>query len=139
MTVARDDLRGDRLDGEAELLRDMLLDPRIDVGEGADRPRDGAGRDLGARRDQPGAVAGEGRVVAGQLDAEGRGLGMDAVAAADGQRVLVLQRALLQRGQQPVEVAQQDVGGLGELDGEAWCRARPTRSCPGARSATAGR
>ena len=39
---------------------DVLLDPRIDVGEGADRPRNGAGRDLGARRDQPGAIAGEG-------------------------------------------------------------------------------
>ncbi len=45
---------------------------------------DGAGRDLGPRCDQPGAVAGEGGVVAGQLHAEGRGLGMDAVAAADG-------------------------------------------------------
>ena len=100
------------------LLRHVLLDPRIDVGEGAHRPGDGAGRDLGARRHQPGAVAGEGGVVAGQLDAEGRGLGMDGVAAADGERVLVLQRALLQRRQQPVDVGDQDVGGLGELDGE---------------------
>ena len=104
---------------EAELLGDVLLDPRIDVGEGPDRPRNGAGRDLGARRDQPGAIAGEGRIVAGQLDAERRGLGMDAVAAADGKRVLVLQRALPERGEQAVDVAQQDVGGLGELDGEA--------------------
>src|SRR6266545_3159078 len=87
MEVARDHLRGDRLDSKAELLGDVLFDPRIDVGEGADRPRNGAGRDLGARRDQPGAIAGEGRIVAGQLDAESRGLRMDAVAAADGKRV----------------------------------------------------
>ena len=44
---------------------------------------------------------------------------MDAVAAADGRRVPVLQCALLQRGQQAVDVADQEVGGLGELDGEA--------------------
>ena len=117
--VARDDLGRHRLDGEAELLGDMLFDPRIDVGEGADRAGDGAGRDLGPRRHQPRAVAREGGVVAGELHAEGRGLGMDAVAAADGERVLVLQRALLQRRQQLVDVAEQDVGGLGELDGEA--------------------
>ena len=91
---------------------DMLLDPRIDVGEGADRAGDGAGRDLGARRHQPRAVADERGVVAGELDAEGRRLGMDAVAAADGERVLVLERALLQRRQQPVDVGEQDVGGL---------------------------
>ena len=72
------------------LLRDVLLDRGVDVGEGADRAGDGAGRDLGARRHQPRAVAGELGVVAGELEAEGRRLGMDAVAAADGQRVLVL-------------------------------------------------
>src|SRR5262245_31894864 len=81
--------------------------------------RAGTGRALGPARDQPGAVAGEGSVVAGQLDAERRGLGMDAVAAADGRRVLVLQRALLQRGQQPVDVSDQDVGRLGELHRKA--------------------
>jgi len=54
--VARDDLRGDRLDRKPELAGDVLLDPGIDIGKGAHRPRDGAGRDLGARCHQPGAV-----------------------------------------------------------------------------------
>ena len=38
-------------------LRHMRLDRRVDVGEGADRAGDRAGRDLGARRDQPRAFA----------------------------------------------------------------------------------
>ena len=46
VAVARDDLRRDRLDGEPHRLGDMRLDARIDLGEGADRAGDGAGRDL---------------------------------------------------------------------------------------------
>ncbi len=61
----------------------------------------------------------EGGVVAGELQAEGGGLGMDAVAAADGERVLVLEGAALQRGEQPVEIGQQDVARLLQLHGEA--------------------
>src|ERR1700741_1252187 len=45
------------VDGEAELFRDMRLHPRVDIGEGADRARDRAGRNVGARRNQPRAVA----------------------------------------------------------------------------------
>ncbi len=36
MPVARNDLGGDRLDRQPELGGDVFLDPRIDVGEGAD-------------------------------------------------------------------------------------------------------
>ena len=74
------------------------------MGEGADRAADGAGRDLGARLHQAGAVAGELGVVAGELEAEAGRLGMDAVAAADGQRVLVLEGAALERGQHRVDI-----------------------------------
>ena len=42
---------------------------------------------------------------------------MDAVAAADGDRVLVLEGAALQRGEQRVDVGEQEVGGAGELHG----------------------
>ena len=103
--VARDDLGRNRFDRQAELGGDMRFDLRVDVGEGADRAGDGAGGDLGPRRHQPLAVAVEGGVVPGELQAEGGRLGMDAVAAADGGGVLVLQRAALQRRQQPVESA----------------------------------
>jgi hypothetical protein len=44
---------------------------------------------------------------------------MDAVAAADGDRVLVLEGAFLQGGQQQVEVGQQQVGGPHQLHVQA--------------------
>ena len=118
MPVARDDLGRDRLDLQPQLVGDVLFDIGIDVGEGADGAGNGAGGDLRPCRHQPLAVAGEGGVVARQLEAEGRRLGMDAVAAADGRRVLVLDRAALQGGQQRVEIGQQQVGRLGHLDGQ---------------------
>ena len=44
---------------------------------------------------------------------------MDAVAAADAERVLVLEGAALQDGEQRIEVGEQDVGGLLQLHREA--------------------
>ena len=44
---------------------------------------------------------------------------MDAVAAADGDGVLVLEGAALERGEQRVDVGEQDVGGAHELHVEA--------------------
>src|SRR5580658_11288420 len=96
VAVARDDLGRDRLRRQAELLRDMLFDRRRDIGEGADGAGDGASRDVAARLLQPVPRALELRVVAGELQAEGRGLGMDAVTAADGERHLVLDGATLE-------------------------------------------
>ena len=101
------------------LLRDVCLDRRVDVGEGADRARNRAGRDLAARRGEALAVASELGLMPGELQPEGRRLGMDAVAAADRRRVFVLDRAPLQRRQQPVEIGEQEVGGLLQLHREA--------------------
>ena len=39
VAIARDHLGGDRLRRQPELRRDILLHPRIDMGEGADRRR----------------------------------------------------------------------------------------------------
>ena len=119
VTVARDHLGRDRLGLEAELLGDMGLDRRIDIGEGPDGTRDLAGRHLLARGDEAGPVAGKLGVVSGELEAEGRRLGMDAVAAPDRRRVFVLERAPLQRREQRVEIGEQDVGGLGQLHRQA--------------------
>ena len=44
---------------------------------------------------------------------------MDAVRAADGRRHLVLEGAALERGEQRVDVGDEDVGGAHELDVEA--------------------
>src|SRR6478672_8729599 len=65
------------------------------------------------------AGAGELRVGVGELQPERHRLGMDAVRAADGRRHLVLEGALLQRRQHLVDVADQKVGGPGELHVEA--------------------
>ncbi len=71
----------------------MLLDRGVDIGEGADGAGDGAGGDLGAGVDQARAAAVELGIEPRELEAEGGRLGMDAVAAADADRVLVLERA----------------------------------------------
>ena len=81
---------------QAELGRDMLFDRGRNVGEGADRAGNRAGGDVVARRDQPLAVAREFGIGLRELEAEGRRLGMDAVAAADGRRQLVLECAALE-------------------------------------------
>src|SRR5215831_14680141 len=81
VAVAWDHLRRNRLGLEAELLRDMRFDARIDIREGPDRAGNSAGRDLLTRRGEAGAVAREFGVVAGELQSELRRLSMDAVAA----------------------------------------------------------
>ena len=119
MAVAGNDLGRHRLDGEAELFRHMGLDPGVDIGEGADGARDGAGGDLGPRRCQPLAVPVKRRVMAGELDPEGGRLGVDGVAAADTESELMLPGAALQGGEQIVQAGEQDIGGAAELDGQA--------------------
>ncbi len=97
----------------------MLLDAGIHVGEGADRAGDGADGDLFAGADQSFAGALELGVVAGQLDPEGGGFGVDAVAAAHGRRQPVFQGAPLQRGQHQIDILDQEIGGLRQLHAEA--------------------
>ena len=87
-------------------------------------PRDRAGGDLGARRDQPRAAAGELGIGLRQLEAEGDRLGMDAVAAADRRRVLVLLGAAL---------AARRAAGRGRRAG---CRPRARAAPPGVVSST---
>ena len=56
--------------------------------------------------------------VARKLEAEGRGFGMDAVAAPDAGRCLVFLGPALQDLEQGIYVVEQDIAGLGQLDGE---------------------
>src|SRR3546814_3036950 len=88
----------------------MRLDARVDVGEGADRTRDGAGRDLGARGDQARLAARKFGIGLGELETEGDGFGVDAVAAADRRGQLVLVSAAPDRGEQRIEVGKQYIG-----------------------------
>src|SRR5690606_2305963 len=83
------------------------------------RAGDGAGGDFLARMDETRAATLELGIGLRELEAEGRRLGMDAVAAADGRRVFIFKGALLQRGENGVDVFQQKIGGADELHVEA--------------------
>ncbi len=89
------------------------------MGEGADRARDGAGSDLLAGAQHPLLGAGELGIGDCELEPEGGGLGMDAVAPADGERVLVLEGARFERGEQCVDIGDEDVCRLDQLHVEA--------------------
>src|SRR5436190_1314789 len=98
MTVSVDDLRRDRLDEEAEAAADLLLEIRRDGGVGADGAGDLADGDLLLCLRKAVDVAAHLVVPGGELEAEGGGLGVDAVAAAQAARVLVRLRADGERG-----------------------------------------
>src|ERR1700742_2573381 len=98
MAVPRDDLSRDRLDREVHFLRDIFFDARIVIGESADGAGNRAGRDLLAGLFQAFKRAGEFSVGGSEFDAEARWLGVDAVRAADGWRVLIFECAALERG-----------------------------------------
>ena len=97
----------------------MGFDSRVDVGERADRAGDRRGRNLLARRDEPGASALKLGMGVSELEAEGRRLGVDAMRAADGRGRLVLEGAALEGGQQRVDVGDEDVAGAPELHRKA--------------------
>ena len=119
MAVAGNDLGGYRLFGEAELARHIFLDPGIDIGEGPDRAGDGAGGDLGPGVEESLLGALEFGVERSELQPERGRLGVNPVAAADGERVLMLEGAALERLQQPLQVGMQDIAGARQLNGEA--------------------
>ena len=98
VAVARHDLRGDRLGAQAQALEHARLEVRADVRVGADRAGDLADRGLLEARSQPLGVAVGLEREAGELEPERGRLGVDAVGAADAQRVDVLARPLGQRG-----------------------------------------
>src|SRR5271168_2720893 len=100
MAVARDNLSRNRLGLEAELGGNMLFDTRVDLGEGADGAGNRAGRDLFAGRHQAGAVAVELGIEAGELEAEGHRLGMDAMTTTNAQGQLVFKGATLECDEQ---------------------------------------
>ena len=89
VTVAGDDLGADWLGDQTQLIADMLLDARVDIGEGADRAADRARGNLGARIAHPGQVAVHLGVETRECQAHGCRLGVDAVAATDADSVLV--------------------------------------------------
>ncbi len=115
VAVAGDDLGRNRLGLEAHGFGHVRLDLGVDVGEGADGARYGAGRDFLARCRQTFPVAGKLGVGLGHLEAEGYGLGVDAVAAPDANGHLVFQGAPLEDLKEGIQIGEKDVCGLGQL------------------------
>ena len=119
VAVARDDLRRDRLDGEAELGGNVRFDLRVDIGECADSAGDGTGRDFLAGEFHTGAGALELGIEGRELHAKCGWFGMDTVAAADRGGELVLAGACFESLQDAVEAAKQEVCCPHHLDVEA--------------------
>ena len=132
MPVTRNHLRRNRFDAQPQPLGDEFLHARIEMRERADCAADRRHRDLRSRRNQPRSVARELRIMPGQFDPERRRLGMDAVAPPDRQRVLVLERACLQRRQHVIDVPQQQIGSLRQLDRKTCVQHIRRLSCPDA-------
>src|SRR5579859_5059254 len=97
MAVALHHLGGDRYRFETELVTNSLFVLRLEVAEGADRPGELADAQVFGGGVEAGEVALHLRVPKQKLQAEGRGLGVDAVGTADDGSVLELQGPLLQR------------------------------------------
>ena len=118
MTIARDHLRGDRLGGKAQGFGDMLFNAWIDVGECADSAGNGAGGDFLAGIDETFAAALEFSVGERHLDAKCCGLGVNTMAAANRDRVLVFVSPAFESGEQLVEIGQKQIRRASELDVE---------------------
>mmetsp|Transcript_2583 Transcript_2583/g.4401 ORF Transcript_2583/g.4401 Transcript_2583/m.4401 type:complete len:326 (-) Transcript_2583:326-1303(-) len=115
MAVAGNDLRADRFGDQPQLVANMVLDCRIDIGEGAHRAGNGACGNLGAGGAHPAQVAVHFGIEPGKGQAHGGRFGVNAVAAAHAQGVLVLNRAAFQGGEQPFDTGDQQIGGAGQL------------------------
>ena len=97
----------------------MLFDAWIDIGEGADSAGNGAGGDFFAGIDEARAAAVELGIGFGHFQAEGHRLGVNAVRAADADRILVFDCAALDSGEKRVHVGKEQIGGLDQLHVEA--------------------
>ncbi len=115
VVVARDDLRGQRVVDEAEVLTDVLLDERVDARVGAHRARDGAKGNVLAGVAQAVEVALELPGPGAKLHAKCHGLGVNAVGAAGAQGVALLEGTALADLAQLLDVLDDEVAGLGEL------------------------
>ena len=118
MAVARHDLGGHVLTAEPEPLHHPRLDRRRNRGVGADRAGELAEGELleGVAEPRQVAVGLEGE--AGQLQPEGRRLGVDAVGAADAEGVAIVEGAPHQGVAVGGRAVQQDQPGLGDLQPE---------------------
>ena len=106
--VALDDLRGNRGHLQPQPLADALFVFRLQVGGVADRPGKLAHPHLLGRQVEALQVAAHLRIPVRQLQAEGNGLGVDAVGAADHRRVLEFEGAAAEHLDHALQAAADD-------------------------------
>ena len=116
--VAEHHLGGHRRRPQPEGGHDLGLDGRIDVGVGADHPGQLAYRDRVTGPQQPVPAAGHREREVGHPVTPDVGLGVNAVRPPGPQRAAVRERVVAQHRHQRAGLGQQQVGRLGELDGQ---------------------
>ena len=117
VTIALNDLRGNGRDVKAELLADFLFDFRAEVRGVADGAGDFAELHVAGGFAEAGDIALIFGKPVGDLEAEGDGLGMDAVGAADLRGVLKFVGAEIEDFAEEDEVAFDDVRGVADEEG----------------------
>lgn len=115
VVIAADDLRGQRIMDQAQVLADVLLDERIDGAVGADGTGDGTEGNVLARVLKTVQIALELPGPRAKLHTEGHRLGMDAMGAAGAERIAFLEGAALADLAELFDVLDNQVTGLGEL------------------------
>ena len=113
--VAADNLRGQRVVNQAQVLADVLLDKRLDGAVRADSARDGTKGNILAGVLKTIQIALELPGPRAKLHAEGHRLGVDAMSAAGTERVALLKSATLANLAEFFDVLDDQVAGLGEL------------------------
>jgi len=114
VAVAGDDLRGDAGDRQTEPLADLFFDFRAEMGSVADRARDFAEGDFTGSLAEAVDVALIFREPVGNFQAEGDGLGMDAMGAANLRSALEFVGTHVEDFAEENEVAFDDAGGVAE-------------------------
>ena len=113
--VAANDLRGQRVVNQTQVLADILLDKRLDGAVRADSARDSTEGNILAGVLKTIQIALELPGPRAKLHAEGHRLGMDAMSAAGTERVALLKGATLANLAELLDVLDDQVAGLGEL------------------------
>ena len=93
MMVAADNLRGQRVVNQTQVLADILLDKRLDGAVGANGTRDGTEGDVLASVLKAIQIALELPGPRAKLHTKGHRLGVDAVSATGAERVTLLESA----------------------------------------------
>ena len=118
MPVALDDLGADGIGAQPEIREDLRLEIGAQVAVRPHRAADLAGGDLRGGGCQPFPAASHLERPAGALEAERRGLRVDAVGATHHHRPRLRTGTDDEGGRQPVRTGQEPLAGGAELEGE---------------------